>query len=279
MTTQLSEGTAVIQGPLWSEHAEDWATVHEHNMTPVYAAVLDLVHAQPGVEILEVGCGGGTALRLAAERGARVAAIEAAEAFVEISRRRIPDADIRPGDLQFLPFEDESFDVVMGFNSFQYAADAHAALAEARRVLRPGGRVAITTWGPSEECEIASHLIALRPLLPPPPADAPGPFALSQPGALRSLVTGAGFDVEIVADAAGPFTYANEEIALRALMSSGPCVNVVRQVGERAVAEAILEGIAPYLQDDGSYRFANTWRFGIGMKPRSGSALPIWSRP
>ena len=268
MATQLSEGTAAIEGPLWSEHAEDWASVHEHNLNPVYTAVLDLVHAQPGVEILEVGCGGGTALKLAAERGARVAAIEAAEAFVEISRGRVPDADVRVGDLQFLPFEDESFDVVMGFNAFQYAADAHAALAEALRVLRPGGRIAMTVWGPLEECDIASHLIALRPLLPPPPPDAPGPFALSQPGALRALVQEAGFDVEIVADAAGPFVYPDQEVALRALMSSGPCVKVVRQAGKEAVAAAILEGIAPYTEQDGSYRFENTWRFAIGRKPR-----------
>jgi len=266
MTVQLTEGTASTQGPLWNERAEDWASVHEHNLTPVYGAVLDLVHAEPGVAILEVGCGGGTALKLAAERGAEVAAIDAASAFVEITQRRVPSADVRVGDLQFLPYDDDAFDVVMGFNAFQYAADVGAALAEAHRVLRPGGTVAMLAWGPQEECEIASHLIALRPLMPPPPADAPGPFALSQPGALRTLVAGAGFDVEIVADVAGPFVYASEEVALRGLMSSGPCVNVARQVGVDAVANAIRDGIAPYRQVDGSYRFDNTWRVAIGRK-------------
>jgi len=266
MTVQLTEGTAPTQGPLWSERAEDWASVHEHNLTPVYNAVLDLVHAGPGVAILEVGCGGGTALKLAAERGARVAAIEAASAFVEITRRRVASADVRIGDLQFLPFDDEAFDVVLGFNAFQYAADVGAALAEAHRVLRPGGLIAMLVWGPQEECEIASHLISLRPLMPPPPPDAPGPFALSQPGVLRALVAGAGFDVEMVADAAGPFAYASEEVALRGLMSSGPCVNVARRAGADAVANAIRDGIAPYRQADGSYRFQNTWRFAIGRK-------------
>lgn len=266
MATQLDEGTAAIQGPLWDERAEDWATLHEHNLTPVYEAVLDLVRAAPGVEILEVGCGGGTALALAAGRGARVTAIDAAPAFVEITRRRVPDADVRVGDLQHLPYDDESFDVVMGFNAFQYAADTSAALGEARRVLRTHGRVAMLVWGPPDECEIASHLVALRPFMPPPAPDAPGPFALSQPGALRKLVADNGFAVEIVADAAGPFAYPDEEVALRALMSSGPCVAIVRQAGERAVADAIREGIAPYRLSDGSYRFENTWRFAIGRK-------------
>jgi SAM-dependent methyltransferase len=262
----MSEGTAATQGPLWSERAADWASVHEHNLTPVYNAVLDLLHAGPGLAILEVGCGGGTALELAAGRGAEVAAIEAAPVFVQIARRRVPTADIRVGDLQFLPFDDETFDVVMGFNAFQYAADVSAALAEARRVLRPGGLLAMLVWGPQEECEIASHLFALRPLMPPPPPSAPGPFALSEPGALRTLVAGAGFDVEMVADAAGPFVYPSEAVALRGLMSSGPCVNVARQAGQQAVASAIRDAIAPYRRGDGSYRFENTWRFAIGRK-------------
>jgi SAM-dependent methyltransferase len=266
MSTQVSEGTAAIQGPLWSERADDWATVHEHNMTPVYDAVLDLVHAGAGVAVLELGCGGGTALRLAADRGASTAAIDAAPAFVDIARDRVPDADVRVGDLQFLPYDDESFDVVVGFNSFQYAADVGAALAEARRVLRPGGLVAVCVWGPAEECEIASHLMALRPLMPPAPPDAPGPFALSEPGALRSLVRDAGFRVEIVADAAGPFTYPSEEVALQALTSSGPAVDIIHRVGGDAVTEAILNGIAPYRRSDGSYRFENTWRFAIARK-------------
>lgn len=266
MSTQVSEGTAATQGPLWSEHADDWATVHEHNLSPVYNAVLDLVHAGPGRAILEVGCGGGTALRLAADRGADVAAIDAAPAFVGIARGRVPTADVRVGDLQFLPWGDETFDVVMGFNSFQYAADVTEALAEARRVLRPDGVVAMLVWGPLDECEIASHLIALQPLMPPAPPDAPGPFALSQPGVLRSLVADAGFGVEIVADAAGPFVYPDEKTALRGLMSGGPCVSVARQAGAEPVAKAIREGIAPYRQADGSYRFENTWRFAIGRK-------------
>ena len=82
--TVATTGTAPVQGELWSARADDWASVHEPNMTPAYEVVLDLVHAGPGVEILEVGCGSGTALRLAADRGAHVTALDAAPAFVEV---------------------------------------------------------------------------------------------------------------------------------------------------------------------------------------------------
>jgi SAM-dependent methyltransferase len=259
-------GTAQVQGELWGARADDWAEVHEHNMSPVYEAVLDLVHAGPGVSILEVGCGSGTNLRMAADRGAHVTALDAAPAFVEHTRRRVPGADVRVGDLQFLPYEDGEFDAVVGFNSFQYAADVPAALREARRVLRAGGVLGITVWGPSEECELAPYLAAVGSVLPPPPPGAPGPFRLSEPGELRRLVEEAGFEVTVVADAAAAFVYPDEPTALRGLLSAGPCVKAIAHAGEDAVREAVLESIAPYRREDGAYAFANVWRFAIARK-------------
>jgi hypothetical protein len=91
--------------------------------------------------------------------------------------------------------------------------------------------------------------------MPPSPPDAPGPFALSQHGALRALVSEAGFSVDIVADAAGPFVYPTEEVALRGLMSGGPVVNIARRVGEQAVVDAIRDAITDNRRPDGSYRF------------------------
>jgi SAM-dependent methyltransferase len=264
--TVATTGTAPVQGELWSARADDWASVHEPNMSPAYGVVLDLVHAGPGVEILEVGCGSGTALRLAADCGADVTALDAAPAFVEHARRRVPGADVRVGDLQFLPYEDESFDVVMGFNSFQYAADPMAALAEARRVLRPGGLVSALVWGPAEECELAPHLQAVGALMPPPPAGAPGPFSCSAPGALRALLEEGGFEVKAVGDAAAAFSYPDEPTALRGLTSAGPVVKAVVHAGDEAVRDAVAEAIVPNRRDDGSYRFENVWRFAIGRK-------------
>ena len=259
-------GTAQVQGELWSARADDWAEVHEHNMSPVYAAVLDLAHAGPGVSILEVGCGSGTALRMAADRGAHVTALDAAPAFVEHARRRVPGADVRVGDLQFLPYDDGEFDVVVGFNSFQYAADVPAALGEARRVLRDGGCLGVVVWGPSEQCELAPHLGAVGALLPPPPPGTPGPFRLSEPGALRRLVEEAGFEVKIVADAAAAFVYPDEPTALRGLLSAGPCVKAMAHSGEAAVRDAVLESIAPHRRGDGAYAFDNVWRFAIARR-------------
>lgn len=259
-------GTAQAQGELWSARADDWAEVHEHNMRPVYEAVLDLVHAGPGMSILEVGCGSGTALRLAADRGAHVTALDAAPAMVEHARRRVPGAEISIGDLQFLPYRDASFDAVLGFNAFQYAADPAEALREAHRVLRPGGMAAAMVWGPAEECDLAPYLAALGRLLPPPPPGAPGPFALSQPFALRSLLAAAGFEVTLIADAAAAYAYADEETALRGLLSAGPAVRAASIAGAEAARDATRAAIAPYIRPDGSVHTDNVWRFAIGRR-------------
>jgi hypothetical protein len=121
-------------------------------------------------------------------------------------------------------------------------------------------------WGPAEECELAPYLAALGKLLPPPPAGAPGPFALSEPGALRSLVEQAGFEVTLVADAAAAYAYPDEATALRGLLSAGPAVRAASIAGDAAAREATRAAIAPYLQPDGSVRTDNIWRFAIGRK-------------
>jgi SAM-dependent methyltransferase len=179
------------------------------------------------------------------------------------ARKRIPGARIEIGDVQFLPFEDESFDVVTGYNSFQYAADPHAALLEARRVLRPDGRLLVATWGRADQCETGAVLGAVGGLLPPPPPGTPGPFALAEDGALETLLDSAGFDTEEVFDVDTPYCYPDEATFVRALGSAGPCVKAARTVGDEKLAAVMVEAGAPYRQDDGSYRFENVFRLAI----------------
>ena len=97
--------------------------------------------------MLEVGCGTGVFLRLAASRGARASGLDASVALVELARARVPEADVRVGEMQALPYASDSFDVVVGFNAFFFAADMVEALREAGRVANPGAPVAIQVWG------------------------------------------------------------------------------------------------------------------------------------
>lgn len=79
------------------------------------------------------------AAALSATRGATVAGIDAAETMLDIARERTPTGDFRQGDLEALPFDDNTFDLVTGFNAFQFAGNPAQALQVAGRVTGPAG--------------------------------------------------------------------------------------------------------------------------------------------
>jgi len=260
MVDDLKPRTSEINGRVWGARAQDWADLQEGTVRAVYEAVLERTRVESGTRYLDIGCGAGMAAQIAASRGAEVSGIDAADALLAIARSRVPEADFRQGDLEELPFADQWFDVVTGFNSFQYAGNPVVALNEARRVTKPDGSVIIMTWGDPEGMEAASLVAALRPLMPPPPPGAPGPFALSDEAALRHFAAGAGLDPVEVFDVDSPFMYADEAAALRGLNSSGVAARAMENTSEQAVTEAHAKAIAPFRQSDGSYRVAASFR-------------------
>jgi SAM-dependent methyltransferase len=226
----------------------------------VYLAVFERVGLRSGAAYLDAGCGAGMAAQIAAERGARVSGLDAADNLLAIARTRVPDGDLRIGELENLPFPDHTFDLVTGFNSFQFAGNPTIALAEAKRVAKPGAHVVIMTWGRPEGMEAASLIAALKPLLPPPPPGAPGPFALSDEAALRAFASGAGLDPADVFDVDSPWQYANLATALRGLKSHGGAARAIENSSEEAVDSAHSQALAPFRQSDGSYRIGATFR-------------------
>ena len=250
--------TSDSHGRLWSARARDWADFQEATVRPVFEAVLERTRVGRGTRYLDAGCGSGMAAELAAARGAEVSGIDAAEAMLSIARSRVPGGDFRQGDLEALPFADASFDVVTGFNSFQYAGNPVAALREAGRVTKRGGWVVIMTFGDPQGMGAAALVSALKPLLPPPPPNAPGPFALSDETALRRFATDAGLHPVDVFDVDSPWVYADEAAALRGLTSTGNAVRAMENVGEAAVTAVYAKEIAAFRQPDGSVR-ASAW--------------------
>jgi SAM-dependent methyltransferase len=254
-------GSASVQGKLWGARARDWAEVQEPLTRPLYEAALDRLRLEPAARVCDVGCGSGVFCELAARRGAEVSGFDASEALIAIARSRLPEADFRVAEMEQLPDADASFDAVTGFNSFQYAADPVHALREAARVAKPTGRVVVATWGRAEECEAAGYLAALASLLPPPPPGAPGPFALSEPGALEALASEAGLRPQDAAEVECPFGYPDLETALRGLLSAGPAAKAIATAGEARVRDVVAEAIAPYRSADSGYRLENTFRY------------------
>jgi len=256
-------GTAQMQGELWSAQARNWADFLERLHAPLYQSVFDRVGVSRGTRLLDVGCGAGLAARLAAHLGAQVTGIDAAPAFIEIARERVPDGDFRIGEMEELPYADASFDVVTGFNSFQHAANPVAALSEARRVVRTGGRVAVVTWGRPEDCEHAAVLAAIRALLPPGPTETSGPFELVSPGRLEALLKQAGLIADESGEIASTFEWQDSETAWKAIGAAGPTVMAVRYAGEEKVRQVVLDSLLPFRTSTGGYREENTFRYVI----------------
>jgi SAM-dependent methyltransferase len=204
------------------------------------------------------------AAHIAATRGAKVSGFDAADALLAIARERVPAGDFRLADLEDVPFGDATFDVVTGFNSFQFAGDPVRALGEARRVTKPGGKVVVMTWGEPEGMEAAAIVASLRSLLPPPPPGAPGPFALSEAMKLRAFAEAAGLTVEDVVDVDSPWSYRDESTALRGLASSGVAARAAALSGAEAVNAAHRAALAPFRQADGSFRIGAKCRFLVG---------------
>lgn len=258
--TVKSKGTGETNGRIWGLRAADWATIQERQCAPAYYEVLDKGEVGPGTRLLDAGCGAGMALGLAAQLGAEVSGFDASDALLDIARTRLPDASFALGDLEELPFEDNTFDVVTGFNSFQFAADPVAALGHARRVTKPGGRVFVMTWGEPAGMEAAALVAALKPLLPPPPPGSGGPFALSEQGKLEELAVSAGLTPLEVFDVAAPWQYPDLKTAQKGLGSSGVAAMAAEISGQDALDAAHESALAPFRQADGSYRIGATFR-------------------
>jgi SAM-dependent methyltransferase len=127
-------------------------------------------------------------------------------------------------DLETAPFNDETFDVVTGFNSFQYAGSFESAIKEAKRVAKKNGKVVIGIWGKEEDCDAGTVLKKVGSLLPPPPPGTPGPFALSQDGRVESICQSVGLKVIDKQTVFCPWQFSGDEELIKAFMCTGPCV-------------------------------------------------------
>ncbi|HUK45129.1 MAG TPA: class I SAM-dependent methyltransferase [Gaiellaceae bacterium] len=255
-------GSATRWGPLWGARPFDWA-LSEDRQRPTYEAALERTGLEPGRRVLDIGSGAGAFLLLVAERGGEPHGIDASDALIEFARGRLPDADLRVGEMEDLPWEDQTFDLVTGFNSFFFANDIVAALREAGRVAKPGAPIVIQVWGAHERCDIEAMKQLARPFLPPRPPGAPPDPDLSQPGALQALATQAGLRPESEFDATWVLEYPDAETLGRALVAVAGLVVLAGPERERELKTAIVDGLAAYRAPNGSYRLSNEFHYLI----------------
>jgi SAM-dependent methyltransferase len=223
--------------------------------------VLDRAEIGSGTRVLDCGCGAGRFARMAADRGASVAGIDAAEELIEIAAERTPEGDFRVGDLEALPWPEDSFDAATGFSAFQFADDKARALAEARRVSR--GPVAVVIPSRVSESGIASVFKPLFPLFPPEALESmkhSGMFALSEPGKLEEVVAAASLTTYHDDEVESLIAFGDAAGAVRAFVGAGPTALAIGHSGEPAVAQAVREALGAFTGTDGRVRLPTWYR-------------------
>jgi SAM-dependent methyltransferase len=131
---------------MWEQRAGDYAQAFEALTALSIEPLLDAAGVHADSEMLDVGTGPGFVAAAAAARGATVTGIDVAEAMVEIAQRRVPGGAFRLGSAEELPLPDAAFDAVVGNFVLLHLGHPERGAAEARRVLRAGGRGAFTVW-------------------------------------------------------------------------------------------------------------------------------------
>jgi SAM-dependent methyltransferase/alkylhydroperoxidase family enzyme len=222
----------------WGRRAVDFATLLEPSSCREYVALHHHLGVGAGDRLLDIACGAGLAVELATAVGATCSGIDASSRLIAVARDRNPQADIRVGDMQDLPWPDGSFDVVTSFRGIW--GTTPDAVAEANRVLVPGGRLGITVWGHIKRSPGAWAMGPLSLASAPKMEHQAAMVALGRPGAGEALLARCGFvDIErhnipFVAEYADPEAYA------RAISSVGPAYEAIEDVGEEEFTRSAI---------------------------------------
>lgn len=258
----------------WSSVATDWAQLTERVDRQLRAAadwMIDELALEPGQRVLDLAGGPGTVSMMAARAvspGGHVIYSDFAEPMVEAARERLqaegaPGVEYRVIDAETIDLPDASVDAVACRMGFMLMADPAAALRESRRVLAPGGRIALAVWSDAASNPwgaLPMQAVATQFGAPPPPADAPGLWALADEARLKALLEDAGFQsirIEKLDDAV-EFESAEQWIDVT-LRLAGPLKTLLANLDDdtrSAIKSRMLEAAKPYELPDGRISMA-----------------------
>jgi SAM-dependent methyltransferase len=249
----------------WSKRAE---RVREFGL-PVSAWMLEHAGLQPGLRVLELAAGPGETGFLAAELirpGGSLVCSDATDEMLDIARARakqlgIENVEFKRIELEWIDLDTASVDVVLCKWGLMFSTDPEASLREMRRVLRPGGRVALAVWdGPPENpwATIPTRAMVELGHTTPPDPDEPGMFALARPGRLQDVLEAAGF-LDVVIGSVQPsraFDSVEEYVAETHDLSSvfGELFDPLSDERRAALVARVAELAQPYVDADGVLR-------------------------
>jgi SAM-dependent methyltransferase len=252
-----------------AEAAEGWRNAAAMRAL-AYAAATDLLFEwadlQPGQRVLDIAAGTGETSVLAAQKvgpsgyvlATDISASMIAVAAEEAQKSGLANLEARTMDARTLDLPDDSFDAVISRMGIMLMPRREEALAEMRRVLKPGGKLVVVVWGTGER-NLGSYVpqsIARRHAkLPPPAPDAPGMFALGGEGALEKTLTDAGFNSVRVRAVPAPRRFPNAAEMMRFYTGGTPMMHdslsVLDEAGKAAALAEIEDTMRQFEGPDG----------------------------
>jgi SAM-dependent methyltransferase len=253
-------------GEAWGHQAADWACLYEHYAIDVLIAIFGRVGVGPGIDLLEVACGSGLAVRLAAGMGATVAGLDASAELLAVATSRTPDADLRLGSMFDLPWPDASFDAAISINGIWGGCEK--ALDELFRVLKPGAPLGLSFWGEGPPLDIRN---IFRPFARHSPEAHHGSMKrlndIATPGVAEAMLVAAGFVVTERGARVSVVEWPDSDVAWRAVSSIGPSVPALQGPDADVVRRQIMDALEAGRDERGIYRLRSDHQFVIARKP------------
>jgi SAM-dependent methyltransferase len=249
----------VYKGEIWAESTQQIARDRIHWLV-----------GQATGDVLDIGCSQGIASLLCARRGLTVVGIDIQADRIEYARgeRENEPADVRErldfrlADGGALDFPDGSFDTVIMGEIVEHSEDASPLLAEAARVLRPGGRLVASLFAAPERSQGTVAHEAMTALIPPERAADHAPYALSAPGNLEASLVSVGLTLDASGEVVCHWRYADIDEAVRALLCSAGGARAAEAAGRDAVRDALRPPLAQFQdQRTGAVSLRNTFRW------------------
>ena len=255
------------EGSYWATNADRYdrsVQVHHHRLL-----------AAAGVgehdRVLDIGCGTGQLSRDAARiaSGGSTLGVDLSSAMLDVARERADQEQLtniafEQHDAQIHPFAEAAFERVVSRTGSMFFGDPDAAFANLGRALVAGGRMVLLAWQPLSQNEWMRELmtaLAAGRDLPSPPADAPGPFSLSDPDRVRTLLSGAGFtDIELVETRGGMWFGADaDEADAFVLGQLGWLLQDLDPPGRARALDALHASNASHASDQGVLYDSAAW--------------------
>jgi SAM-dependent methyltransferase len=213
---------------------------------------VERVGVKSGEEVLDLACGAGNATIPAAQAGAKVTGLDLTPELLDAGRAAAAEAGVEiewvEGDAEDLPFEDESFDVVLSTVGIMFAPNQEVAAREAARVLRPGGRIGLANWTPDGSVGRFFKITASH--MPPPPEGFRPPVLWGTEDHVRKLFEGTGVSLSFE-EAAVTFDWESADEATETFENKfGPVVTAKRMLEPEGKWDALRSELHAQFEDE-----------------------------